>query len=166
MMNCRKCGMEISEKIHEELICRQCYKIMKHEIYLLHREEYIKEAKDRFQRYYREHREEILSKRKKDPRIKESQRKHFRKIKREVLSHYANPLKCACSECNETNLGFLTIDHILNNGAEERKRIKGNYLYYWLRKHNYPKGYQVLCYNCNLGRAKTPNKVCPHFILD
>jgi hypothetical protein len=31
----------------------------------------------------------------------------------------------------------------------------------WLRKHNYPEGFQVLCHNCNMGR-QINGGVCPH----
>ena len=32
--------------------------------------------------------------------------------------------------------------------------------YRWLKNHNYPEGFQVLCYNCNL--PKGVYGVCPH----
>lgn len=84
----------------------------------------------------------------------------------EVLTHYCNGLPyCQCPKCNETNIKFLTIDHINNNGAEERRKLgyRGNGIafYRWLKKHNYPEGYQVLCMNCNFGRQRN-NGVCPH----
>jgi hypothetical protein len=47
----------------------------------------------------------------------------------------------------------LTIDHIKGNGAEERRRLakqaRGSRFYLWLKRHGYPEGYQVLCFNCN-----------------
>lgn len=78
------------------------------------------------------------------------------KNKIEVLSHYANPLKC--SMCSEEDIIVLTLDHIDDNGAEERKQfakeygyaLLGSSFYYWLKKNNYPKGYQVLCPTCQL----------------
>jgi hypothetical protein len=53
---------------------------------------------------------------------------------------------------------FLTIDHIENNGAEHRRQQrngqnKGHDIYAWLRKNNYPEGFQVLCYNCNCAKG-------------
>ena len=71
--------------------------------------------------------------------------------------------KCVC--CGETEPMFLSIDHIDNNGAVERKSGKysgsGTGFYQWLRKNNFPPGYQVLCMNCNTGKHKNGG-VCPH----
>ena len=73
--------------------------------------------------------------------------------------------KCAC--CGETEQMFLSIDHIDNNGAEERKSGlyagSGYSFYRWLRKTGFPSGYQVLCMNCNVGKHKNGG-VCPHQI--
>lgn len=87
------------------------------------------------------------------------------KLKLEVLTYYSdNPPKCSC--CDETIIEFLTIDHINNDGAEHRRkigseRVSGPTFYRWLKRNNYPEGYQVLCYNCNCG--KRANKgICPH----
>lgn len=87
-------------------------------------------------------------------------------LKMKVLSHYSEmPPYCAC--CKEKNMAFLTIDHMNNDGIQHRKELKmvgGINYYYWLVKNNYPKGMQVLCMNCNWGRAKNKNKICPHKI--
>jgi hypothetical protein len=71
--------------------------------------------------------------------------------------------KCNC--CGENEPMFLSIDHIDNNGASERKSGKycgsGTGFYQWLRKNKFPSGYQVLCMNCNTGKHKNGG-VCPH----
>lgn len=69
--------------------------------------------------------------------------------------------KCAC--CGETTIIFLTLDHINNDGAEQRKKNKGagRNLASYLRKRGYPTGIQVLCYNCNCGRYRNGG-TCPH----
>lgn len=71
--------------------------------------------------------------------------------------------KCTC--CGETEPMFLSIDHIDNNGAAERKSGKysgsGTGFYQWLRKSGFPPGYQVLCMNCQIGKHKNGG-VCPH----
>ena len=95
--------------------------------------------------------------------------KEFREnIKLETLYRYSyGTMECAC--CGETIIGFLTIDHINNNGAEHRRKLfgkkfnrLGGYAFYaWLKRHGYPEGYQVMCYNCNCGRDKN-NGICPH----
>ena len=86
----------------------------------------------------------------------------YREVKAEVFNAYGG-FVCAC--CGETIPGFLTIDHINGGGSKHRKEIEkgkgGCQLYYWLKREGYPPGYQVLCYNCNCGRAHN-NGICPH----
>ena len=82
-----------------------------------------------------------------------------KKLKSEVITRYGGQCNC----CAEKELAFLTIDHINDRGAEHRKKLGmrgGPDFYLWLRKKNYPKGYQVLCFNCNW--AKFTIGVCPH----
>ena len=71
--------------------------------------------------------------------------------------------KCNC--CGETERMFLSIDHINNDGAEERRSGKynggGSAFYNWLRKSKFPQGYQVLCMNCQVGKHRNGG-VCPH----
>ncbi len=69
---------------------------------------------------------------------------------------------CAC--CGEETKQFLTLDHVENNGAVHRKQLKSRapkMLYRWIIKNNFPTSFQVLCYNCNCGKARN-NGVCPH----
>jgi hypothetical protein len=87
-------------------------------------------------------------------------KKHRENIKDNFFNLYGN--KCNC--CGETNRDFLTLDHVMNDGAKRR----GGYSYRDLKqeyKHatsEYnPSIYQVLCYNCNCGKQRN-NGVCPH----
>ncbi len=88
------------------------------------------------------------------------------KIKKEVFTHYSKKLSnsdipcCRC--CGEHEfLIFLTIDHITNRkNTSHRKGLIGSGLYRYLRKNDYPLGYQVLCVNCN--SAKSDSGMCPH----
>jgi len=76
-------------------------------------------------------------------------------LKIEIFSYYGN--KCNC--CGESRLPFLNIDHINGGGKKHVKEIGGE-LYRWLKKNNFPDGFQILCANCNLGKYK--NGICPH----
>lgn len=87
---------------------------------------------------------------------RESARRQKQKL--QVFEGYGGA-KCAC--CGEEIVGFLTMDHINNDGASHRKEVEGRLLYVWLIKNNFPKGFQVLCMNCNWGRSKH-NGICPH----
>lgn len=84
-----------------------------------------------------------------------------RRLRLAALAAYGS--KCAC--CGLDNEWFLSIDHVENNGADHRRETgmkgSGDHLYRWLAKNSYPPGFQVLCYNCNLGKARNGG-VCPH----
>lgn len=95
--------------------------------------------------------------------LRDQKKKCRQKLKKSVMSHYGG--ECSC--CGESELAFLTIDHIENNGSEHRKSLPdskfstGERFYRWLRDNNYPDGFQVLCMNCNFGKHLN-NGVCPH----
>ena len=92
-------------------------------------------------------------------KCRQSQHKHGQKIKLAALMAYGG---ATCTCCGESNVKFLTIDHINGCSPTERKKQgRGTPLYQWLKKQAYPLGFQVLCYNCNLGRAHNQG-VCPH----
>lgn len=77
-------------------------------------------------------------------------RQRNRKI---VLGHYSNgTFKCYC--CGESQYMFLSVDHLENNGAEHRKQIGSSQLYNWLIKNNFPPGFGVMCYNCNIVKGQ------------
>ena len=71
------------------------------------------------------------------------------KLRREILQHYGgNPPKCAYCHCNIFEC--LDIDHINNNGFQERKKWKSASIFYrWIITNNFPPNYQILCRNCN-----------------
>ena len=92
-------------------------------------------------------------------------RNTIKKLRREIFSNYGN-LTCAC--CGESEIDFLTLDHINNDGCKERTTLYGrndNTVRLWrhLRKFGFPDKdrYQILCWNCNCGRARN-NGICPH----
>jgi hypothetical protein len=76
------------------------------------------------------------------------------KLKLQALARYGGP-SCAC--CGEERIEYLDLDHIHNNGSEERKlaRTKGGYAFYlWLKKKGWPDGYQVMCTPCNRSKGR------------
>lgn len=83
-------------------------------------------------------------------------------IKMEVLNYYSNgSISCNC--CDEKELEFLSIDHI-DGGGKKLRNIQGvgTNLYKWLKRNEFPKGFQVLCMNCNFAKGKIG--ICPHQI--
>ncbi len=74
--------------------------------------------------------------------------KHL-KLKIEVLTFYGND-KLACVVCGENRLACLSIDHIDGGGNKQRKGSlhSPTGFYRWLKRNEYPNGYQTLCMNC------------------
>lgn len=84
-------------------------------------------------------------------------------IKIEVFNYYGGPV---CNCCEEREITFLSLDHVFNDGAEERRKTvqkAGNNFYGWLKRNNFPtpEKYQILCMNCNFGKAMNSG-ICPH----
>jgi hypothetical protein len=88
------------------------------------------------------------------------ERARAKAIKDEVYAAYGG-YKCNC--CGETNPFFLSMDHVNNDGSEHRRKdnVMSKKIYWWLKKHGFPKGFQVLCMNCNWGKSRN-NGICPH----
>lgn len=88
-------------------------------------------------------------------------RYHRDTVRLEVFNAYGGP-QCAC--CNENEIRFLEMDHVNNDGATHRRKIKETgsaWIYYWLKRNGYPEGFQVLCANCNMGKHRCGG-ICPH----
>jgi hypothetical protein len=73
------------------------------------------------------------------------------RIRTETLSKYGKGRKllCCARGCKISNIYMLTLDHIKDNGKQERLETgKLGWLFYeWLRRRGYPSGYQTLCAN-------------------
>jgi hypothetical protein len=159
---CRKCGTILTIentfpswlKIHNNL-CKYCWQSSK-------------ENKEIQQRYYQKNKAKMIKRaidwRKLHPdESKEYSRKYKRKIRLEILRHYSlGEPKCSC--CGETHVEFLTIDHIkgYKNSPDYKKvrRRSGTEFYVWLKNNNYPTGYRILCFNCNMSLGIWG--YCPH----
>jgi hypothetical protein len=86
-------------------------------------------------------------------------RKFFGGLRLEMIAAYGG----GCSCCGETGVLFLDLDHIHNDGKSDRENHgNGQRLLVWLKKNGWPRDrYQVLCSNCNQGKARNRG-VCPH----
>ena len=88
--------------------------------------------------------------------------KENQKLKHEVYEHYSKG-KPKCNCCGEdASIDFLCIDH--KAGRKDKKgnvdTRRGSTMYAWLKRNNFPSGYQVLCWNCNA--TKFVYTTCPH----
>ncbi len=103
-----------------------------------------RKAQARWKKYYQKHKE----------KIKEKSKEYKNNLREAALDHYGRV--CAC--CGESQIEFLTIDHIFPPKRKTNRERKD--LYGWLKRHNYPSGFQTLCWNCNM--AKGIYGECPH----
>ena len=90
-------------------------------------------------------------------RARAAVKRNYWKMKAMCLDHYGR--KCAC--CGEDNPGFLSMDHINQDGWAHRKHGSGNAIYRYAITNGFPDTLQILCFNCNYGRARNGG-VCPH----
>lgn len=90
-----------------------------------------------------------------------SKKRYLEEMREMLFKHYGD--KCSC--CGESEKIFLTLEHLNNDGAFHRKQVRSMNpvaLILDLRKRGWPEqGYTILCFNCNLGKAKNKN-ICPH----
>lgn len=93
------------------------------------------------------------------PRDQEPKRLGTQQYKRLAMDAYGG--QCAC--CGVSDLVFLTLDHLADNGAAHRRELGSNSIgsgiYRWIIKQGFPEGYQVLCFNCNWAKS---HGGCPH----
>ena len=148
------------------------------------KEQYIKNKEiilERNRKYSQDHKEEINKKKKercqnsplrklvKTEQSREATRKYYNKNKDEINKKRRNKsrkrreklldiLGNKCAVCGESYFKFLTIDHINDDGAEQRKKMRkspsGGDLAKFLERLGWPEeyikeNYQILCWNHN-----------------
>lgn len=74
------------------------------------------------------------------------------KLKQEVFSAYGG--KCVADGCEITDVDMLTLDHVFNDGAAERRNMTSPFssfaAYRIAKREGYPARFQVLCANHQL----------------
>lgn len=170
LRECRKCGATKSldefaivyaknsrGQNYRQHTCKECAKVE-------HAARMRKARKDSPQKY-REHQKEHRQRHLELVRLQRRESGVRRKLR--VMTAYGGA-KCKC--CGEDCLSMLTIDHVNNDGAKHRNHVTGNRgrevsveMYCWIENHNYPPGFQVLCYNCNISKHRNKG-VCGHKI--
>lgn len=68
-----------------------------------------------------------------------------------IFEHYGKI--CVC--CAERQRIFLSIDHIENDGRKHRNTDVA----FWIVRNNFPKGFQILCFNCNCAKKLNGGKL-------
>jgi hypothetical protein len=84
-------------------------------------------------------------------------------LRLKVLAKYGSV--CTCRGCGCDTPEFLTIDHLHNDGDEERKRTKKRGSPFYRELLNSPRraDLRILCSNCHL--AITWGDACPHAVI-
>jgi hypothetical protein len=88
-------------------------------------------------------------------------RERRKEKKSHVYEHYCQGTpRCQC--CGETEIKFLSLDHVNNDGAKHRRELGKNvdHMYDWIIRNGFPPMFQVLYFNCNY--AKSAYGRCPH----
>ena len=92
--------------------------------------------------------------------VREKNLDYKRRLRLEAIAYYSNG-KNVCACCDESEMKFLTIDHVNGGGKEHRRQMgPGTPIALWLKKNGYPPGFEILCFNCNC--AKGAYGICPH----
>lgn len=77
-------------------------------------------------------------------------KKYRDNLKYLVFEHYGQ----FCSLCGEKQVGFLCVDHIEGRQKWGHDRtMTGTKMYRWLKNNNFPSGFRILCFNCNMKLA-------------
>jgi hypothetical protein len=110
----------------------------------LHKEEISKKTRA----YYHEHKDEIKA------NVKRTGVELRRRQRTAVLYHYSNGTM-ACVQCGFSDVRALCLDHVNGGGTEHRRKLRnGINVWLWLARHGFPPGYQILCANCNMIKAR------------
>lgn len=166
MRTCKKCGVEKpidafevtnADKGWRRHECRECIKIRT--------KAWSQKSVDRIRayrrKYHEENRDSIIQKtndwvRQNPDKRRKNALAHYYRLQDDAIMAYGGYV---CVWCGIDEPLVLTLDHVENNGAAQRRELGfkgGARLYKWLRENGYPQGFQVLCMNCN--HAKHRNK--------
>jgi hypothetical protein len=145
--------------------CKSCQKIKKSEGDLTRYKRlakdpvWVKKTNQRNRRWYNADRKKNPEKylrrakkwRKANPeKVKKALARQRLKLRMAVLHAYSGKvIQCHC--CKTKDVDVLAVDHINGGGNKHQKKLRaeGKLLYLELKKQGYPKGYQILCHNCN-----------------
>jgi len=109
--------------------------------------------KSRYQKWYYKHhernkelkRQSMKKRRDENPEpFREQSRRAKAKLREKIFDTYGH----TCARCGFDDKRALTLDHKLNNGAQERKDLGERGVYYRAIEEHRPDEYQILCMNC------------------
>lgn len=74
---------------------------------------------------------------------------YYRKLNRQKRTEVLSLLGGKCVECGFSDHRALHVDHVNNDGYEDRKKLKSVYQRYMAVMGDTEGRYQLLCANCN-----------------
>lgn len=84
-------------------------------------------------------------------------RQHQLNLREQAFDAYGGPY---CVNCGETFKEVLAIDHIHDDGSQDRKaRGRGGTFIASLKREGWPEGFQILCLSCNFLKHAYPDKL-------
>lgn len=85
------------------------------------------------------------------PVVNQKNRDRYIELKKLTFSKYSQNNTIECAICGENTLNFLTLDHIKGRKKHQHSTMfSAAKLWYYLKKNDFPPGYQILCWNCNV----------------
>lgn len=107
------------------------------------------EYRAKWQAYKREYNKANRHKYRCSQPIGQAERREF--VKNAVVNVLTNG-EGTCRMCGQGDQDVLCIDHVNNDGAVHRKvdKTSNGRIWDWMIRNDYPPGFQVLCYNCNM----------------
>jgi len=158
MAHCKVCGEGFEPKHKLHIYCKETCR----EKAYRDRPKNKKKIRESIKRWEQKNRKHYLAVKKayrdkNRDRLNKKRSEYGKKCRLEAIAYYGG--KCAC--CGEIIEEFLTIDHIKGGGTQHRKKVGNGWAFHaWLKRNDYPKGYRVLCWNCNCSRGAYG--YCPH----
>lgn len=146
-MICTKCGETKESEFSPTAIkwhrkrCKTCLANAHHEYYKMHKQKYLIYNRTRYLRYHNE--PEFKARR------NAQNEKSYTRIREKVLSHYSEG-KIECAICGFNDIRALCLDHIIAVGMTNSHKKAGKAFLRFIIRNNYPRGFQVLCANCNM----------------
>jgi hypothetical protein len=145
----------------------------------------IKAKREKYLQNYKARRKELdarpeVKAKNKVYKAKPDNKKRARELERDlrylVLQTYSKRLSnseipcCKCCHLN-SHIAFLAVDHIagkkqMDSEPELKKlgyssKFQSWVLLRWLKRNNFPEGFQILCHSCNHAKGHSKNNKCP-----
>ena len=122
-----------------------------------YRETHQEACREYAKNYWLRNKSTILERQRESIPVRLGRKERLHLLRARVLMYYSNPRGLPiCNNCGVKDNDVLCIDHIYSGGTRHARELNssGVGLHGWLVRSGFPKGFQVLCANCNMKKAK------------